>query len=254
MTRGDLSACAGIVQRGDPMRFRACMAAPVAARGVLFAIYAFNVEVARAPWVTQEHMIAEMRLQWWRDALGEIAAGGDVRRHEVVTPLAGVLDPVSARELDQLVEARRWDIYREPFEDEAAFRAHLDRTAGHLLRASVRALGGVAGDWLADAGFAHGLAGWLRAVPALEAAGRVPLVDGRPGAVAALAREGLERLRRARKAGRGAPKPAMLPLWDCALVLKRAAASPGLVAAGRLDPAPVRSQVSLIRKAMARHW
>ena len=35
------------------------MAAPVAARRVLFPLYAFNVEVARAPWVTQEAMIAE---------------------------------------------------------------------------------------------------------------------------------------------------------------------------------------------------
>ncbi|MCR9114839.1 MAG: phytoene synthase, partial [Rhodobacteraceae bacterium] len=44
----DLTACAGLVQRGDPDRFAATMAAPVAARAGLFAIYAFNVEVSRA--------------------------------------------------------------------------------------------------------------------------------------------------------------------------------------------------------------
>ncbi|MCB1311397.1 MAG: squalene/phytoene synthase family protein, partial [Sedimentitalea sp.] len=65
----DLDACAGLVQRGDLERFMATMAAPVAARRVLFPLYAFNLEVARAPWVTQEPVIAEMRLQWWRDAL-----------------------------------------------------------------------------------------------------------------------------------------------------------------------------------------
>ena len=69
----DLIACADIVRRADPARFQAAMAAPVAARSVLFPIYAFNVEVARAPWVTSEPMIAEMRLQWWVDALEEIA-------------------------------------------------------------------------------------------------------------------------------------------------------------------------------------
>ena len=53
------------------------MAAPVEARRVLFPLYAFNVEVARAPWVTSEPMIGEMRLQWWRDALEEIARGPD---------------------------------------------------------------------------------------------------------------------------------------------------------------------------------
>ena len=114
-------ACAGIVERGDPERFLAIMAAPVPARRVLFPIIAFNVEVARAPWVTQEPMIAEMRLQWWRDALDEIAEGKEVRKHAVTTPLAEVLTPHQARELDRLVAARRWDVYSAPFEDAAHF-------------------------------------------------------------------------------------------------------------------------------------
>ena len=74
----DLTACAAIVERADPLRFRATMAAPVKARRVLFPLYAFNIEVARAPWVTQEAMIAEMRLQWWRDVCEEIGQGGPV--------------------------------------------------------------------------------------------------------------------------------------------------------------------------------
>ena len=49
--RDDFSACAALVERGDPGRFRATMAAPLAARRVLFPLYAFNLEVARAPWV-----------------------------------------------------------------------------------------------------------------------------------------------------------------------------------------------------------
>ena len=60
--------------------------------GCSFPLYAFNLEVARAPWVTQEPLIAEMRLQWWADALDEIAGGGPVRRHEVTEPLAKVLE------------------------------------------------------------------------------------------------------------------------------------------------------------------
>ncbi len=83
-----LAACADIVAKGDPDRFRAVMSVPLAARERLLPLYAFNVEVARAPWVTEEPLIAEMRLQWWRDALDEIAQGGTVRRHEVVDPLA----------------------------------------------------------------------------------------------------------------------------------------------------------------------
>ena len=96
----DIVGCAKLVEQGDPDRFRTVMAAPVAARRVLFPLYAFNVEVSRAPWVTQEPMIAEMRLQWWRDALEEIAKGKAVRKHEVTTPLAEVIDPEKAKMLD----------------------------------------------------------------------------------------------------------------------------------------------------------
>ena len=49
----DMNACAQIVEKGDPARFRTVMAAPVEARLKLFPLYAFNVEVARAPYVTQ---------------------------------------------------------------------------------------------------------------------------------------------------------------------------------------------------------
>ena len=88
MYSDDIIACAKLVERGDPLRFRAVMASPAALRPALFTLFAFNVEVARAPWITKEAMIAEMRLQWWHDALGEIANGDLVRRHEVVTSLA----------------------------------------------------------------------------------------------------------------------------------------------------------------------
>ena len=179
----DLNACADLVRRADPDRFLAAMAAPVTARRVLFPVYAFNVEVARAPWVTAEPMIAEMRLQWWRDALSEIREGGTVRRHEVVSPLAEMLDGEGADLLDQLIVARRWDIYRDPFEDEAHFRDYLDKTAANLMLVAASALGAVDEAPIREAGFAHGLANWLRAIPALERAGRVPLPDGRPEAV-----------------------------------------------------------------------
>ena len=122
MTSDSWIRCAEIVEQGDPVRFSAAMASPLAARKVLFPLYAFNIEVSRAPWLTKEPMIAEMRLQWWRDVLEEIAQEKPVRAHEVSTALAGVIDPKGAEALDALVAARRWDIYDEAFEDPAHFR------------------------------------------------------------------------------------------------------------------------------------
>ncbi|MGR3455231.1 squalene/phytoene synthase family protein [Pseudooceanicola sp.] len=252
----DLTACAALVEKADPLRFRSAMAAPVAARHVLFPLYAFNVEVSRAPWVTGEAMIAEMRLQWWRDALEEIAGGGPVRRHEVVTPLARALTPEDARVLDALVAARRADIEAAPFSETEALTHYLDRTAAGLLWVAARRLGAPEGaeGRVRDAGVAQGLAGWFRAIPKLEAAGKQPLPDGRPEAVRQLARDGLARLLRARANRADIPAAAMLPLAGTGHVLSLAAKDPGAVAAGRLDPSAFAERAELAWRAMSGRW
>ncbi|CUH53401.1 squalene/phytoene synthase family protein [Shimia marina] len=253
----DLQACAGIVQKGDPDRFAATMAAKSAARDVLLPVYAFNVEVARAPWVTQESMIAEMRLQWWRDALAEIKAGGIVRRHEVVTPLALMIDAGAAEVLDQLIEARRWDIYKDPFEDQAHLAHYLEATAGGLMQVAAQTLGDCPADIARDVGYALGVANWLTAIPALQEAKRVPLVDGRPEAVVALAEGALLRLRRAR-ARRGevsrVSAQAFLSAWQAEAVLRQASKEPLRVAEGLLGMSEFSKRAGLMLRAISGRW
>ena len=247
-----LQACAELVKRGDPDRFLAAMAAPPATRAVLFPLYAFNVEVARAPWVTEEPMIAEMRLQWWRDALEEIGSGEPVRRHEVVDALAPVLDAEGAALLDALIEARRWDVYREAFADAAAFETYLDRTAGNLAWAAARALGSVVGEaGLRDLAWAGGLANWFLAIPELEARGRFPLVDGRPEAVRGFARDGLSRLSRTGSLPKEA-RPVALAAWRAKPLLRQAARDPGRVAAGALRQSEFARRFGLLWRATLR--
>ncbi|MEL7211995.1 MAG: squalene/phytoene synthase family protein [Pseudomonadota bacterium] len=250
-------ACAGIVERGDPERFLAIMAAPPEARRVLFPIIALNVEVSRAPWVTQEPMIAEMRLQWWRDALEEIASGGPVRSHEVTTPLAEVLTPKQARALDRLVAARRWDVYSEPFEDAVHFEEYLDATAAELMVTCAQALGDASAEVVRGFGWGVGLANWLRAVPELEARGKVPMVDGRADAVRLLAQRGVALIReaRARRAAvSAAARPAMLMGWQAEYVLRRASANPDAVRQGTLAPSPARAKLGLMIGAATGRW
>lgn len=242
----DQIACARIVEKGDPDRFVAAMAAPVAARRVLFPLYAFNVEVARAPWVSAEPMIAQMRLQWWADVLDEIAQGGPVRRHEVASPLADVLAPRHAQRLMALVEARRLDIERAPFDDKAALDAYLDHTAGALAATAADALGPVSQGlvphimiWARAAGYVR----YLQAVPELEARGKQPLPDGRADSLAAEARAQLAALRKLGGSGglRGlknrlgqASGAAVLEFWQTRALLQRVAKEPGCVGDGRL--------------------
>ncbi len=232
-----VGACAALVERGDPDRFLAAMAAPVAARERLFPLYAFNLEVARAPWVTQEPLIAEMRLQWWRDAVAEVAEGKPAREHEVMEPLAGVIrGGVPGVLLDRIVAARRRDVYREPFGSAADLWGYLDATGGALMWASVLATGGGDEGGARAVGRAAALAAWLMAVPALEARGWQALPEGD---VAALAREGLAMIGPLRG-------PALRAAWRAEAVLRQVVAEPARVAEGSLGTSEFRRRASLL--------
>ncbi len=251
-----INACADLVARGDPDRFAAVMAAPLAARGRLLVLYAFNLEVARAPWVTQEALIAEMRLQWWRDVVEEAGAGRPPRAHEVAGPLAELIREaeLSGDVLVRLITARRWDVYREPFENGGLDQYLEDTGAGLMWLAGLSlGAGAEAEAALRGLGWAQGLVGFLRAVPELDARGRVPLADARPGQVARLAKEGLARISAAKAGLRRLPAPAgaaTLAAWQTEALLRRAVAEPERVAQGALHLSEFARRWGLLRAGM----
>lgn len=246
------AACAALVERGDPDRFAALMAAPPAARAPLAVLYAFNLEVARAPWVSKEPMIGEMRLQFWRDVVAD-APEGRIRAHEVAGPLAELIRAkgLPGDLLDGIVAARRHDLYPEPFDDQAALDAYLEDTAAGLMWASALALGAPAkAEALVRAwGWAAGLVAYLRAVPELEARGRLPLVDGRAEAVAALARRALARLDGYGAGPKGLAAAALLPAWQTRALLHQIATEPQRVAEGSVGLSDFSRRWRLVKAA-----
>ena len=232
-----ISACAAHLERGDPDRFLAVMAAQPEVRGRLFALYAFNLEVARAPWVAKEPMLVQMRLQFWRD----LVTGEGPAAHEFAAPLMAVVHEQSldVDALLQVIESRTVEIdTKSPFADDAGLWRYLEDGSGALLGLAVQALGGPrAHPDVVALGSAQGLANYLLAVPALEAAGRLPLADGRPEAVEGLAREGLTRISSARAGLRRLPKssrPALLAAWRAKAILTQIAQHPHRVAQGAI--------------------
>ncbi|MDG0982010.1 MAG: squalene/phytoene synthase family protein [Tateyamaria sp.] len=233
-TSDDIIACARLVEEADQDRFRTVMAAPLAARKLLFPIYAFNVEVSRAPWVTSEPMIAEMRLQWWRDALEEISDAKPVRKHPITTSLATILSPSQARRLDSLVAARRWDIYRDPFEDQSHMDTYLSKTSGQLMWTASELLGASAdfeGEVRAVA-YGLGCASFLCAVPALVASGRTPLLDLTNDGLVTLACCAKSKIKRVKLQKQA--RPALWPAIKTIKILDQVIKDPSVVTEGGL--------------------
>ncbi len=243
-----IDACAALVARADPDRWAAVLAAPLPTRAKLIVLYAYNIEISRAPWASNQSLICEMRLQWWRDVLTAPTRPA----HEVAGPLHDLIGQggLEVAHLDAMAGARVWDVYSEPFENEAHFSAYLAQTAGGLMSASAQALGAnSAGMAVAqDYGAAAGLAAYLRAVPELAARGRVPLLDDSDKAIAALARKSLDTLilARSKRSKLGQAWPALLAGVQTGAVLRMAARQPHLVREGGLHLAPMQARARLI--------
>jgi len=105
--------CVSQVKKNDYYRYLCCLLCNDNIRDRLFAIYAFNNEIAKIKDIISEPMAGHIRLQWWRDAIDEIYNGAPVKhRHEIVDALYRVVSEVDiSKELfDNLIDAREADI------------------------------------------------------------------------------------------------------------------------------------------------
>lgn len=166
-----------LVRSGDRERYWSALLAPESERDDLIALYAFHLEIARAPEQVSEPHLGEIRLQWWHDALSA-AFRGDPADHPV---LADMVAMALRRNLPQaallgMIEARRFDLQESLLPDFDALEAYLTATAGSVFSLGARILGSNAeeADRLGhSAGIAYGLCGMIRSLPYHAARGRV---------------------------------------------------------------------------------
>jgi len=168
--RGKLSPMARLVRRHDRDRFLTALFAPAQARESLYALYAFNYEVAKTRESVRETMLGRIRLQWWREAVAAIYDGGPIGHHEVTGPLAEAVAAhgLTRAHFDALIDAREADLDDRPPPSLASLEAYAAATSGSLVLLALEALG-VRGPDAEEAGrgigIAYALAGLLRAVP-----------------------------------------------------------------------------------------
>jgi phytoene synthase len=248
-----------IARDGDPDRYASALFASGACRERLFALYAFNVELARIGEQVSEPQLGEIRLQWWRDALDR-ACAGETTGHPVADALGLAVREcdLSRQSLADLIDARSFDVSVKIMPDTAALDDYLGDTAGALfkLAAEVGMAEGRAAEPRAleravrAAGIAYGLTGLMRALPVHVRRGRADIpADGllRHGTSPAqlLAGEGgeglTELLAELRERARGALKSARqhlaeLPPAARLAFLPLALVEPYLSALQRVDP------------------
>ena len=163
------SRLAQSVRAADPDRNFATLFAPPALRPFLFALYAFNAEVARVAESVREPMLGAIRLEWWRET-AEGAFKGTPRNHDVARGLAALFAErgTALAPFEALIAARAFDSSADHLPDFAGFEAYVDSTSGALMRLAAQVLGAEAhkvADVTREAGLAYGMAGLIRALP-----------------------------------------------------------------------------------------
>lgn len=162
--------CEALVRQADKDRYLATLFAPERYRRPLFALYAFNVEIARVRDVVREPMPGEMRLQWWRDVLTGL-------RGEESGPVAAAMVAVIVRYrlplhvLSDLIEARSFDLYDDPMASLAELEAYAVKTSAAVMALGAQILNdsgqpSAEAQTIHHAGIAYALAGLLSAIGA----------------------------------------------------------------------------------------
>lgn len=244
-----LSPVAALLRRHDRDRFQTTLFAPAARREALFALYAFNYEIARVRESVREPMLGQIRLQWWREAIAAAYAGAAPRKHEVVEPLTAAIHDLglSRAHFDRLVDTRERDLDDTPPATLDALETYAEGSSARLIQLALEVLDAATppAREAADAvGIAYALTGLLRALPVHAATGRVMIPDDiaaeaglAPGDPAALrsgpalcraveriarkAEQHLATAHRLRRAIPAAALPALLPARIAGRTLKR---------------------------------
>ena len=164
------SPLAADLRRHDRDRFLAALFMPASRRGVVISLYSFNYEIAKTPEVVSEPLLGRIRLQWWRDAIAEAYGAGNIRGHEVMTPLAAAIREhrLSREHFDAMIEARELDLAAQPLPSLAALEDYCEATSGRLQCLVLESLGvrdAESADAVREVGIAYALTGLIRAIP-----------------------------------------------------------------------------------------
>lgn len=232
------------MRRHDRDRFQTALFVPAARRDALFALYAFNYEIARVRESVSEPTLGLIRLEWWRQSLDAAFEGRPPRRHPVAEALSRVIAecrPTRAC-FEAMIDARAADLDDAPPADLAALENYAEGTSSALVQLALELLGvrdASAREAGHHVGIAYALAGLLRALPARRPAWR-PIIPADVAERHGLADASVEELRHR-------------PGLTAAVAELLAPAEAHLEAARRVRGVPRRALPALLPKVIADH-
>ena len=161
-----LSYCGQLVRGQDPDRFLLSMFARADAREDLWALFAFNHEIAKTREVVSETQLGLIRLQWWRDAIEKIYEGEAPLENEILPALAAAIQrhDLPKAHFDMLLHAREFDLEDVLPGNVEGLLNYADFTATPLMKLAMRVTGRE-DDPVQPAAVNYALVGVLRAVP-----------------------------------------------------------------------------------------
>lgn len=167
-------------------RYLSALLAPRSVQADLVVLAAFFGEIRRIPLIVAEAAAAEIRLQWWRDALSPDAPASGHPVADAMLELRrrrGFSDDLV---LLPLVEGYSRELYEDGIDDAADLSRYADETDGVAIRLSLQVLGANAREFdhlIGPAGRALALTHLALTLPQQLAHGRLPLppeyIDGR---------------------------------------------------------------------------
>ncbi|MCA8888805.1 MAG: squalene/phytoene synthase family protein [Parvularculaceae bacterium] len=219
--------CLSIVREQDEDFYLSSRYAGPADHARVIALFAFQIELRRIPHVVSEPALGEIRLQWFRDALEEVASGAPARAHPAIQAAAATeLAGAGYRDdMERLIDARARLLYEPRFSSLADLSSFVQEAEVPLARiaagdgaAAHPAIGRIAGAY-ALARFTARLAPDLSAEACAEAqhilrgAANAPAVNA--GILGRVAYLGLARGYAQRPDGRAWPIAKRLAMFAC---------------------------------------
>jgi 15-cis-phytoene synthase len=177
--------CADIVREQNRPRYIATLFAPDDLREHLFALYAFDAEIRRIPFLVNEPQIGEIRLQWWLDTIEAIYANATVD-HPIALALSAAIRQghLPQQPLRNLIEAHSRDLYADPMPSLNDLEGYLGETTSAVIQMAAQILMNGKAQNISDAaglmGVAQGIADLLAQQPQLPHRGKHLLPEDTP--------------------------------------------------------------------------